>query len=58
MQWAQVNLTRFNKAKCKVLHLSHGSSYCPYKLGNARIEHSPLKKDLGVPVDVKLDMNQ
>ena len=32
-QWAQMNLIRFNKSKCKVLHLGHGNPHYHYKVG-------------------------
>ena len=54
-QWAQVNLMRFNKAK--IMHLGCGNPCCPYKLGHVRMRHSPVKKDLGVLVDGRLDMS-
>ena len=57
-QWAQVNLMRFNKSKCKVLQLGHGHPHYQYKLGDVRMEHSSAKKDLGVLVDGKADMSQ
>ena len=46
-QWAEEKLMRFNKAKCKVLHLGHGNPHYQYKLGDERIEHTPAKKDMG-----------
>ena len=57
-QWAQKNLMRFKRAKCKVLHLGQGNIYSQYKLGDESIEHGPEGKDLGVLMDGKLDMSQ
>ena len=49
---------RFNKSKCKVLHLSQGKIHYQYYLEDERIDHSTVEKDLKVLVDWKLDMSQ
>ena len=48
---------RFNKSKCKVLHMGHCNPHYRYKLGSVRMEHITAKKGLRI-LDGKLDMSQ
>ena len=48
---------KFNKAKCKVLHLDWHDPKHRYKLNRKWLENRPEEKDLEVSVDKRFDMS-
>ncbi|KAJ7414889.1 hypothetical protein BTVI_39977 [Pitangus sulphuratus] len=44
--WAHGNIMRFDKTKCKVLHLGQSNFLYQYRLGDEQIQNSTAEKDL------------
>ncbi|GAB0181831.1 mitochondrial enolase superfamily member 1 [Grus japonensis] len=57
-RWARANRMKFNKAKCKVLHVGQSNPKHKYRLGREWIESSPEEKDLGLLIDEKLNTSR
>ena len=56
--WVQRKLMKFNKGKCRVLHLGRNNPMHQYMLGADLLESSSAERDLGVLVDNRLTMRQ
>jgi len=48
--WAERNLMRFNKSKCRVLHWGRNNHMHQHRLGADLLERSSVEKDLGILV--------
>jgi len=49
---------RFNKSKCRVLHLGRNNCMHQYRVGDDLLERSSEEKDLRVLVNNRLAMSQ
>ena len=56
--WAGRNLVRFNKSKCRALHLGWNNHIHQYRLGDDLLKNNSDEKNLGVLVDNRLAVSQ
>jgi len=54
----KANCMRFNRAKCRVLHLGHNNPTQRHTPGEEWLESCPAEKDLGVLVNSRLNRSQ
>ncbi|KAJ7415087.1 rna-directed dna polymerase from mobile element jockey-like [Pitangus sulphuratus] len=57
-RWADANLRKLNKEKCKVLHLDRENPRHTHRLDREVIESSSAEKELEVMVNKKLHLSQ
>ncbi|KAK4816693.1 LOW QUALITY PROTEIN: hypothetical protein QYF61_020401 [Mycteria americana] len=57
-EWANKNLMKFSKDKCRVLHLGKHNPGGQHRLGSTQLGSSSVERDLGVLVDNKLKMSE
>jgi hypothetical protein len=57
VHWSDKWLLKFNKSKCKHVHLGHTTN-TKYKMGENEINQATEEKDLGVLIDDKLKFQQ
>ncbi|CAM5138517.1 unnamed protein product [Natator depressus] len=55
--WSNSNRMKFNREKCKVMHLGINKKNFSYKLGTHQLEVREEEKDLGVLVDRRMTMS-
>jgi len=53
-----INGMKFNKSKCRILHLEWSHAGHKYKQGEKWLESSPAEEDLGALVDIRLNRSQ
>lgn len=53
---ANMNLMKFKKDQCKVLHLGQGKRRCHQILGGVWIDNNPVKRDLAILAGENLDI--
>jgi len=56
--WAESNLMKFKKGKCRVLHIGRNNPMHQYRLRADLLESRSAERDLGVLVDDRLTMSQ
>ncbi|GAB0194023.1 mitochondrial enolase superfamily member 1 [Grus japonensis] len=57
-EWANKNLMKFNKDKCKVLHFRKHCLGVQHRLLSTQLGSSSVERDLGVLVDNKLTVSE